>query len=254
MNGRSNPQLTNNSGVSPLSTRHKCRACDRLRRKTPVNGRTSVIPSANSNPNDSSPENSLGSKAFIRVAAAGRSRRPRIDGDPAGLCGVVPAGRRNPAVRADSDEPVGPRSDSRLPHDGSVVKEGCCRGPGGAQGERRGGRRGAQLYRRAGAQLVEAHPRRGVCALLSERNHRRSRVPSGARCRGRAAGRRHVLDDFVAASGRPEIRFDLRWRPEKHWPGGPCSDGVAARFAGSRAGYRAQHTALFEHRPKKAPC
>ena len=46
---------------------------------------------------------------------------------------------------------------------------------------------------------VAAHAGRGVPALHAERDHRRRRVSVRSRHRRRAAGRRHVVDDPVAA-------------------------------------------------------
>ena len=61
---------------------------------------------------------------------------------------------------------------------------------------------------------------RGLRALHAQRDHRRRGVRLRARSRRRAAGRRHVLDDPVAADRCQPLRPDLRRRAEEHRPVG----------------------------------
>ena len=72
-------------------------------------------------------------------------------------------------------------------------------------------------------------PRCGLRPHLLQRNHRRRRVPLGARYRRRAAGGRHVLAHPVAPGRRGEIRPDLRRRAEEHRAGGADARDRARR-------------------------
>ena len=87
--------------------------------------------------------------------------------------------------------------------------------------QRRGERRGQRLHLDPEAVRMAPRSRRGVRAHLRQRDHRRGRVPLGARHRRRAAGRGHVVEHPVAADRRLALRPDLRRRAEEHRPGRP---------------------------------
>ena len=149
-------------------------------------------------------------KAYVGIAAAGRGRPARTAGDSGQLQGAVPAGRRHGAVRGDSAEPQRARRGRRLRQHRHLVEEGDRRSQAVLQGQCRRRRGRGQVHHGAGAGRLAALDRCGLPALHAQRDHRRRRVPVRARHRRRAAGRRLVLDDPVAADRCQPIRRDLR--------------------------------------------
>ena len=195
------------------------------------------------------------SKAFIKVAEQAEADVRELLGDPAGLCRAVPAGRRDPAVRADPDEPGGPGPDRRLPGHGPVVEEGrwprrrwCARSMSWRTARRATTptcRSAARWKLTPGAAYVHYCPNETIGGVEFHQ------VPD-------VGGVPLVADMSSTILSRPvDVRkFGLIYAGAQKniGPGGPRADDVAARSAGTRAGHRARTSCAIQRRPKKAPC
>ena len=161
-------------------------------------------------------------KAFVAIAAAGRSRPARAAGHPGELQGAVPAGRRHGAVRGDPDEPDHARSDRRLRQHRRLVEEGDRRGQAATARSTSPPTRPRRTTRRAAAGALAS------CTPDAAYLHYTPNETIGGvefHFVPRVGDVPLVADMSSTILSRPidvvEVRPDLRRRAEEHRPGGP---------------------------------
>ena len=164
-----------------------------------------------------------------RHPCRGRGAAARAAGDSGELQGAVHAGRRHRRERHRADEHAARQGIGRLHRHRRMVEEVDQGSRQVLHGECRGQRQGGGLHPHSAARQLEAGRERRLRAHLQQRDHRRCRIPLDARCRRRAAGRRHVQQHPVAPGRRVEVRPDLRRRAEEHRPGRPHDRDRARR-------------------------
>jgi hypothetical protein len=205
-------------------------------------------------------------QGFHRRHRRGRGRPARADGHPGQLQGALPAGRGDPAVRPDPDEPAG-RPLGRLRAHRFLVQEGLQGGP--AHRQRAGGRlhRGRPLHPRAARRRAAVRPQAAYAHICTNETihgvemFELPELPAGVPLVADMSS--HILSRPMDVALRP----DLRRRAEEHRPGRPRHRHRPRRPAGQgaahhaerdglchdgRARLHAQHPAHLRHLPGRA--